>query len=278
MCESSKVGEMWESSKVGEMRGSSKVGVMWESSKVGEMWGSSEVGEMRESSKVGEMRESSKVGVMWGSSEVGVMWGSSKVGVMWGKLQGRRDAGKLQGRRDVGKLRGRRDAGKLQGRRDVGKLQGRRDVGKLQGRREQQHQSNANDKPMSKIHEVIPKIMAEVGSISKGRKNQQQNYMFRGIDDAYAAFQPLFAKHGVFVVPSVLKSVREERAAKSGGVLIYTTLDVKHTFFADDGSSLECVTVGEAMDSGDKSSNKAIEKGLPAARKHFIKTNQRKEG
>ena len=118
---------------------------------------------------------------------------------------------------------------------------------------------------MSKIHEVIPKIMAEVGSISKGRKNQQQNYMFRGIDDAYAAFQPLFAKHGVFVVPSVLKSVREERAAKSGGVLIYTTLDVKHTFFADDGSSLECVTVGEAMDSGDKSSNKAMSAAMKYA-------------
>ena len=27
-----------------------------------------------------------------------------------------------------------------------------------------------------------------------------------------------------------------------------------------------------------KAANKAIEKGLPAARKHFIKTNQRKEG
>ena len=117
----------------------------------------------------------------------------------------------------------------------------------------------------SKIYEAIPRIMAEVGAIEKGRKNQQQGYAFRGIDDAYAAFQPLFAKYGVFVMPTVTQSTREERQNKSGGVLLYTTLTVKHTFYADDGSSLECVTVGEAMDSGDKSSNKAMSAAMKYA-------------
>jgi len=118
---------------------------------------------------------------------------------------------------------------------------------------------------MSKIHELIPVIMGEVGAIAKGRKNAQQGYAFRGIDDAYAAFQPLFAKHGVFVMPTVLKCTREERQTKSGGALIYTCLEVKHVFYAADGTSLECLTIGEAMDSGDKSSNKAMSAAMKYA-------------
>ena len=118
---------------------------------------------------------------------------------------------------------------------------------------------------MSQIHELIPKIMGEVGAIEKGRRNQQQNYAFRGIDDAYAAFQPLFAKHGVFCVPTVIERIREERENKNGGVLIYTTLMVRHTFYASDGSGIECVTIGEAMDSGDKSSNKAMSAAMKYA-------------
>lgn len=107
--------------------------------------------------------------------------------------------------------------------------------------------------------------MADVGAIEKGRKNAQQGYSFRGIDDAYAAFQPLFVRHGMFVIPTVLKSTREERATKSGGTMTYTTLEVRHTFYAEDGSSLDAITVGEAMDSGDKSSNKAMSAAMKYA-------------
>lgn len=107
--------------------------------------------------------------------------------------------------------------------------------------------------------------MSEVGAITKNRTNSHQGYKFRGIDDAYAAFQPLFAKHGVFVVPQVTKMTREERPNKSGGVLIYTTLEVRHTFYAEDASSFDCITVGEAMDSGDKSCNKALSAAMKYA-------------
>lgn len=114
-----------------------------------------------------------------------------------------------------------------------------------------------------KIFEAIPKIMSEVGAIAKTRKNQQgSGYMFRGIDDVYSALQPLLHKYGVFFSPSVLESVREERHSKAGGTLIYTVLKVKYTFFADDGSTFESVVTGEAMDSGDKSSNKAMSAAL----------------
>lgn len=117
-----------------------------------------------------------------------------------------------------------------------------------------------------KIYSLIPKIMAEVGAIEKTRENKQgSGYMFRGIDDVYFALQPLLAKYLVFFTPTVLSAEREERQSKSGGLLIYTVLRVQFEFFADDGSSVKATTMGEAMDSGDKSSNKAHSAALKVA-------------
>ena len=109
-----------------------------------------------------------------------------------------------------------------------------------------------------KIHQAIIAILREAGAIAKGHKNQQQGYMFRGIDDVYNELNPLLAKHGVFSVPEVLEERREERPTKSGGILTSTILKMRYTFYADDGSSVQAVVIGEGMDSGDKSANKAM--------------------
>ena len=45
---------------------------------------------------------------------------------------------------------------------------------------------------------------------------------------------------------------------KSGANLLYSILKMKYTFFASDGSNVMAVVLGEAMDSGDKASNKAM--------------------
>jgi hypothetical protein len=115
------------------------------------------------------------------------------------------------------------------------------------------------------IFSLIPKIMAEVGAIEKSKKNAQQGYKFRGIDDVFAAFQPVLAKHGVFYVPDVLNAITTDRVTKAGSSLIYTNLTVAYTFFAPDGSSVRSVVVGEAMDMADKSSNKAMSAALKYA-------------
>jgi hypothetical protein len=108
------------------------------------------------------------------------------------------------------------------------------------------------------IYTLIPKVMDEIGAIGKDRKNIQQNYQFRGIDDLYNAVHSALARHGVFCVPTVIDQKREERPSKSGGVLIYTVLTIKYTFYAPDGSFFDAVVIGEGMDSGDKSGNKAM--------------------
>ena len=82
--------------------------------------------------------------------------------------------------------------------------------------------------------------------------------MYRGIDDVMNALQPLLAKYHIFVVPEVLEQQREERQTARGGLLLYSICRVKYTFYAEDGSSVSAVVIGEGMDSGDKATNKAM--------------------
>jgi hypothetical protein len=101
--------------------------------------------------------------------------------------------------------------------------------------------------------------LAKVG-IAKNRKNTQgSGYNFRGIDDVYSALSPLLASHGLCVLPRVMDHSVIERQSKNGGALFYTTVKAEFDFVAvADGSIHTCATFGEAMDSGDKSTNKAM--------------------
>lgn len=108
------------------------------------------------------------------------------------------------------------------------------------------------------IYETITAVMEEIGAIGKNSKNKEQNFMYRGIDAVMNALSPAFVKHRLFVIPEVLEQKREERQTNKGWNLIYSICRVKYTFYAEDGSSLAAVTIGEGMDSGDKATNKAM--------------------
>jgi hypothetical protein len=114
------------------------------------------------------------------------------------------------------------------------------------------------DEQAGLIHKQMAAILADVGAVEKSRRNQQQNYAFRGIDDVLAALHPLFAKHGVYCTPIVEDVQRSEYQTKSGTAMFSTLVRVRHRFHAQDGSYVDCVTVGEGSDSGDKSANKAM--------------------
>ncbi|MCM1400332.1 MAG: ERF family protein [Clostridium sp.] len=109
-----------------------------------------------------------------------------------------------------------------------------------------------------KIFEAIPLVMADIDAVGKNRKNLQQNFNYRGIDDVMNAINPALIKHKVFIVPEVLEQSREERQTKNGSNLIYSVCRIKFRFCAEDGSYVEATTIGEGMDSGDKATNKAM--------------------
>lgn len=109
---------------------------------------------------------------------------------------------------------------------------------------------------------VYAKVAAVTGELAKSgiaKDKSGQGYKFRGIDDVYNALAPLLAKHGLNVFPRILSRELIERKAKSGGALFYTVLEAEFDFVsADDGSCHTVRTFGEAMDSGDKGTNKAM--------------------
>lgn len=114
------------------------------------------------------------------------------------------------------------------------------------------------EKQIYKSINAIQGALAKTG-ITKGRKNQQQGYAFRGIDDVYGALAPLLAEHSVCIFPRTTDHRVVERQSARGGTLFYTTVRVEFDFVSSvDGSSHTCITYGEAMDSADKSTNKAM--------------------
>jgi hypothetical protein len=111
------------------------------------------------------------------------------------------------------------------------------------------------------VYKSIAKITGELArqGISKDRKNQQQGYAFRGIDDIYNTLSKLLAENELCIFPFCEYRETTERNTQKGGVIFYTTVKMKYKLIsAVDGSSVECCTVGEAMDSADKSTNKAM--------------------
>jgi len=112
------------------------------------------------------------------------------------------------------------------------------------------------------IYAAITGVMSEIGAIAKDRKNVQQGFLYRGIDDVMNVLQPLLIKYKIFIVPEVLEHAREDRTTKNGGNLIYSIMKIKYTFWAEDGSNVSALVIGEGMDSGDKASNKAMAIGM----------------
>jgi hypothetical protein len=118
------------------------------------------------------------------------------------------------------------------------------------------------------LSERMAKIMAEVPAIGKEKNNAQQGFKYRGIDDVYNALQPLFAKHGVFVLPEVLESKLQERKSARGNPLYHVTIKMSVHFVCGESEKSDRFTAtvyGEGMDSGDKAFNKAMSVGMKYA-------------
>lgn len=114
---------------------------------------------------------------------------------------------------------------------------------------------------MMKVYEAIAAVSGEMAKegISKDRKNQQQGYAFRGIDDVYNALAPIISKHRLCILPRVVGRECVERVNKNGNALFYVTVEAEFDFVsAEDGSKHTVKTFGEAMDSADKATNKAM--------------------
>ena len=109
------------------------------------------------------------------------------------------------------------------------------------------------------IAQSLNEVMKEVGAVKKNDRNASQGFNFRGIDAVVNAVSPALQKHGVIVVPSVEDyEYASVEIGKNRTVMGHVKVKVTYTFIGAGGDSIKATVVGEAMDSGDKATAKAM--------------------
>lgn len=113
-----------------------------------------------------------------------------------------------------------------------------------------------------KVYAAIAAVQTvlAVEGIAKERQNTQGGgFKFRGIDDVYNALASILGSHGLCIIPRVLKREQTERTTQKGGTLFCVVVDVEYDLVsAVDGSKHTARVQGEAFDSGDKATSKAL--------------------
>jgi hypothetical protein len=118
------------------------------------------------------------------------------------------------------------------------------------------------------VYEAITQVTAAMAKegISKSRNNAGQGYKFRGIDDVYNALASVISSAKLCMLPRVVARDVTEKPTKSGGVSTYVVVTVEFDLVsAVDGSAHTIRTAGEAMDTADKATNKAMSAAMKYA-------------
>ncbi|MCI4045443.1 ERF family protein [Streptomyces sp. TRM75563] len=111
---------------------------------------------------------------------------------------------------------------------------------------------------LPRVFQVIHNVMKDVMPIGKDQKNTQQNYSFRGVDDAMSAMAGPMRNHGCFIAPEVVEHHQRPRGDKG----THTNIRMCYRIFGPAGDCIAVTLPGEAMDTADKSTNKAMSAAL----------------
>ncbi len=109
------------------------------------------------------------------------------------------------------------------------------------------------------IYQALAEVMKKVSSVAKRDRNQQQGFSFRGVDAVVNAVAPQLRKIGVIVVPLVESTeYGTVEIGKNRTPMAHVSVTVTYRFYGPDGTHIDCRVPGEAMDSGDKATSKAM--------------------
>ena len=119
----------------------------------------------------------------------------------------------------------------------------------------------AHEPQIPAVYGAIARVAADISKVGirKDHRNTQQGYAFRSIDDIYNLLGPILAQHQLVILPHVFSRELTERQTKAGTPLFAVVVGVEYRIVsAVDGSSHVVRVYGEAMDSADKATNKAM--------------------
>ncbi len=114
------------------------------------------------------------------------------------------------------------------------------------------------------VYQCIAAAQARIAKVGIGKDRTAQtggsgSYKFRGIDDVYNLLASILADVGLVIVPRMIERTVVERVSGNNKALFYVTVEAEFDFVsAHDMSTHTARTFGEAMDSGDKATNKAM--------------------
>ena len=109
------------------------------------------------------------------------------------------------------------------------------------------------------VHQCVAAVMADVRELGKGGFNPQGGYQFRGVDAVMNAVGPVLRQHATFVVPIIeTYDYGEILVGHKRTPMGHARVTVTYRWFGPAGDFLDTRTAGEAFDSGDKATSKAM--------------------
>ena len=111
------------------------------------------------------------------------------------------------------------------------------------------------------VYRAIQRVSREMAKygISKDGKNAAQGFNFRGIDQVLNALSLPLVEHGLLILPRVTQRAQSERPTAKGGVMFDVVVWIDFDLVSvEDGSQHTVSMIGEASDSGDKATSKAV--------------------
>lgn len=108
------------------------------------------------------------------------------------------------------------------------------------------------------IFEALASVMASIDHVGKTGWNDHQKFNFRGIDAVVNAVGPALRKHGVIVVPSLVSASYETVQTTGGKAATACRVVVEYVFHGPAGDCIVTSVAGEAWDSSDKATSKAM--------------------
>ena len=119
------------------------------------------------------------------------------------------------------------------------------------------------------IFRKMSKVLASISAVGKDRKNSQQGFAYRGIDDIYNELNHRLGEQGIFIVPQIMDhTVTRDIQKNSRGEekpFFHHLVKMRYSFFAEDGSHVDVETMGESSDFGDKGLGKAQQYAIKVA-------------
>lgn len=108
------------------------------------------------------------------------------------------------------------------------------------------------------IQASMVKVMQAVREVAKNDSNQGLNFKFRGIDAVVNAVAPALRAHNVVVMPLLEEHTFTQMTTGNGKSALHVILKVRYRFTGIQGDYMDAVTMGEAIDYGDKAVSKAM--------------------